>query len=146
MERAVMSAQVACARPGSTGLAQLAILAASTVDAREDSAAVAGRLAADAGARSRQGAAPPLRNLTPPFNAMFAALAAGHPSPRVEDAVGDRIFYLIQDCTFVSPSRSHMLSSLPLGGEIATAPYHVGFAGRIPARPSTASSPTELRR
>lgn len=93
-------------------LLQLAILAATAVDASGDDATVAGRLAFDTSAGAGEGAAPRLGNLIPAVDALGRPFADRKARPRSAHAVGYSVLNLVEDAPFRGPPGGHGCSYL----------------------------------
>src|SRR4051812_38983303 len=85
------------------GSAQLAVLAAAPVYADLHDAAVAARLASDAGSRAGQGLAPRLRYGVATFDAVLSPGPRRQPGARRQHTVRDGVLDLIQHSAIMRP-------------------------------------------
>jgi hypothetical protein len=88
-------------------LAQLAILAATAVEAGLRAGCIARRLACHTGPCPGQGAAARFGNFVAAFDAIFCGFSGRHIGPRALDRVGYCIVYLILHRTIACPAACH---------------------------------------
>jgi|TARA_R110002049_G_scaffold107068_2_gene254655 hypothetical protein len=88
-------------------LAQLAVLAATAVEAGLRSGCIARRLARHTGPCPGQGAAARFGNFVAAFDAIFCSFSGRHIGSRALDRVGYCIVYLILHRTIACPAACH---------------------------------------
>lgn len=106
--------RVADTTSASTGLLELAILAAAPVDRRVHYVAIPTGLTRDAGRDARQRFAAARRNLLSTLDTFQRAFPMWKAGPSALDAIGDRVVDLIQNRAFSGPTCRHFFPN-PVG-------------------------------